>query len=305
MFLAAILTAAACNSTDSFNPDTNSLPTSSDDGSTGEVQAPAANDVSLATTFAGGIPMGLFHLPNSNYGSLYNGGLKTPSPSYLKSDLAAIKSRGGKVTLNLAGSQKYYKDADGHFSLSKWKARVDRFRNIDISSYIKDGTIIGHYLIDEPYDAANFNGQKVGGATLEAMAKYSKQIWPEMATIVRGEPYKITWSGTYYYLDAAWAQYLYQKGDVNDYLAKNVSSAKNMGLALIIGLNVPDGGPNKATMTSTQVKNWGSTLLNSSYPCAFISWKYGDDALNTSGMKSAMDALRSKAENHTSKTCKG
>ena len=49
MFLTAILTAAACNSTDSLNPDTTSLPTSSEDGSTGEVQAPAANDLALAT----------------------------------------------------------------------------------------------------------------------------------------------------------------------------------------------------------------------------------------------------------------
>jgi hypothetical protein len=304
-FVAAILTAAACNSSDSFNPDTSTPLTPPEAGLPDEGSPATADGPSLATSFAGGIPMGLFHLPNGDYGSRYNGGLRTASPSYLVSDLAAIKSRGGKVVLNLSGSQKYFLDSDGHFSLTKWKGRIDRFRNLNISSYISDGTIVGHYLIDEPYDAHNFGGEKVGGATLEAMAKYSKGIWPGMATIVRAEPYLIKWSGTYQYLDAAWAQYLYRKGNVSDYLAKNVSTAQDMGLALVVGLNIRDGGVNNATMTPTQVQTWGSTLLSSSYSCAFLSWRYGDSYTTTSGMKSAMDVLRDKAESRSARSCKG
>ncbi len=54
----------------------------------------------------------------------------------------------------MAGNQHYYKNADGTFSLSKWKARVDRFRHVNFSSFVSDGTVIAHYLIDEPYDPA-------------------------------------------------------------------------------------------------------------------------------------------------------
>ena len=139
-------------------------------------------------SYAGGIPMGLFHLPDGDFAEPANhrgdGGIV--SPSYLMGDLSAIKSRGGKVVLNLAGSQKYYKDSYGHLSFTKWKARVDRFRNLNISPYISDGTIVGHYLIDEPYYKANFAGQAVPGSTLEAMAKYSKQIWPNMDHVSSG-----------------------------------------------------------------------------------------------------------------------
>lgn len=301
VLVVAMLVAAACDSADPFTPDSNTLPPTSEPGTPEGTQELTDLTPSLGTAYAGGIPMGLFHLPTGTYGSRYNGGLQTPSPTYLVRDLGAIKARGGKVALNLAGSQRYYKDAAGHFSFTKWKARIDRFRNVNFASYVKDGTVIGHYLIDEPYDAHNFSGEKVSAATLDAMAKYSKQLWPTMVTIVRAEPYLIP--GSYSYLDAAWAQYLLRKGNVNDYIQKNISTAQKMGLALVVGLNIPGGGTNNRTMTASQVQSFGSALLSSTYPCAFVSWKYGEDALNTSGMKSAMDALRKKAENRSSKSC--
>jgi len=303
VLVAVMLTAAACNSDDPFTPDNNTLTPPSEPNTQDGGQELTEIGPSLATSFDGGIPMGLFHLPSSDYGSRYNGGVYTPGTSALLSYLQAARARGGKVMLSLSGSQKYYKDAAGHFSLSKWKARIDRFRTVNFAQYINDGTVIGHYLIDEPYDAHNFAGQKVSASTLDEMARYSKQIWPGMATVVRAEPYLIP--GSYRYLDAAWAQYLVRKGNVNDYIKRNVSTAQNMGLALVVGLNVPDGGTNNGVMTPSQVQNFGSTLLGSSYPCAFVSWKYGPSALETSGMKSAMDALRRKAENRTTKSCRG
>jgi hypothetical protein len=207
----------------------------------------------------------------------------------------------------LAGNERYYKDSDGHFSLTKWKARVDRFRRVNFSSYINDGTIIGHYLIDEPHDAANWNGRTIPGATLEEMAKYSKGIWPGMVTVVRSWPdYLDNFSVSYHYLDAAWAQYSYRFGDPSSFISSNVSKARGKGLALIVGLNVIKGGNPKGTnMTATEVKSWGSTLLSSSYPCAFISWQYNTTYLSSSSIKDAMMTLRNKAENRSFKTCRG
>jgi hypothetical protein len=224
----------------------------------------------------------------------------------LVSQLSAIRSRGGKVILMMAGSQPYYKNADGTFSLSKWKARVDRYRRVNMGSYISDGTILAHYLIDEPFDPRNWAGHPIGGSTLEEMAKYSKSIWPSLKTVVRAEPYEIKWNGTYHALDAAWAQYLYRKGDAGDYVRKNVAAAKDMGLGLVVGLNVLKGGnPNGTWMTPTEVVNWGSALLSSGYACAFISWQYGPSNLETAAMRDAMSALRRKAENVPSRSCSG
>ncbi len=254
---------------------------------------------------AGGIPFGTFALPTTSFGTYYNGAMRNIYPEFLLSHLAAIRSRGGKVVLTLAGGPSRYTDGSGNFVLSKWKASVDRFRRVNFSSYINDGTIIGHYLLDEPNDPSNWNGKIVSPSTVEAMAQYSKQIWPGMATVVRTYPdFLAKWSGSYRYLDAAWAQYVYRKGPVDDFIRSNISYAQKKGLALIVGLNVLRGGPNRSKMTPTQIKSWGSTLLNSSYPCAFISWQYNSTYLSTSGVKDAMKYLRSKAQSRSQKSCR-
>jgi hypothetical protein len=125
----------ACNSADSFNPDPNTTANPVDQGTAltdgGDVVLAPAGGPELATSFAGGIPIGTFAMPTSEFGSLYNGALRNIRRYGLISELSAIRSRGGKVVLMMAGTQKYYQNADGSFSLTKCKARVDRYRNVN------------------------------------------------------------------------------------------------------------------------------------------------------------------------------
>jgi hypothetical protein len=296
VFAALILAFSGCESAEPFNPD-GSVPPD------GVVQGMAAAPEVASISFAGGIPIGFFNQPISQYGSRFNGSHQNSAPSVLLEELRAIKARGGKVVLALSGSPKYYMD-DGHFSLTKWKQRVGRFKGVNFYSFIQDGTVIGHYMIDEPNDASNWGGRPVTPSTLEEMAKYSKQIWPNLPTIVRVDPGYL--DGNHRYLDAAWAQYLSRRGDVGDYIDDVTSAAKNRGLALVVGLNVLKGGrPNGTPMTASEVESWGSALLSSSYPCAFINWKYTSDYMSSSSIRSAMDVLRRKAENRSDKSCRG
>ena len=203
----------------------------------------------------------------------------------------------------LAGNPRHYKDGDGHFSLEKWKSRVNQFRNINFKSYIDDGTVIGHYLIDEPNDPKNWSGRTVSSSVVEEMAKHSKDIWPNLPTIVRTHPDYL--GSNHRYLDAAWAQYLSRRGNVRDYIRENVAEAQKRGLALVVGLNVIHGGtPQGTKMTASEVEEWGSALLESSYPCAFIMWQYQSSYLDGSGIDKAMESLRRKAENRPSRSCK-
>jgi hypothetical protein len=302
--LATILAFAfgACDSDELTN-------TTSDDLSTpGELADPAEPVVAVespslaAVSFAGGIPFGHAPQPLSAFGSLYNGAKLTISPGQLLEYLATIRARGGKVVLMFAGNDRYYKDTRG-FNLSKWKARIDRFRGINFSSYIKDGTIIGHYLVDEPNDPSNWYGRTISPATVDEMARYSKSRWSGMATIVRAEPYYFK-SRPPRYLDAAWAQYVTRKGTAADYIRRNVADAQRAGLGLVVGINISKGGPNRRRLTPSEVKSFGTALLSSSYPCAFINWTYGS-YLSTTGMRDAMRLLRSKAQNRGSRTCRG
>lgn len=281
-----------------------SEPTSLDSSTTTDIGAESApiTQPSFATSFAGGIAFGTTEQPLSAFGTPLNGAKLTIAPSYLRSYLASIKSRGGKVVLMFAGPDKYYKDSRG-FNMSMWKARVDRFKGIDFSSYIKDGTIIGHFIVDEPNDETNWNGHTISAATVDEMARYSKMRWPGMPALVRVEPSYFRYH-TPRYLDAAWAQYVMRKGPVGDYIRRNVADAQRADLALVVGLNIRKGGPNRRQLTPSEVKTFGSALLSSSYPCAFISWNYGSYLLTTS-MKEALRLLRGKAQSRSTKTCRG
>jgi hypothetical protein len=132
--------------------------------------------------------MGHFDQPLTAFGSINNGAKMNIGPGQRQSYLGAIRARGGKVVLMLDGNNRHYKDEHGRFDLNKWKARVNRFRGINISSYLASGTVIGHYLLDEPNDPSDWNGKAVSARTVDDMVHYSKSIWSNMATVVRTEP---------------------------------------------------------------------------------------------------------------------
>jgi hypothetical protein len=138
---------------------------------------------------------------------------------------------------------------------------------------------------------------------IEEMAKYSKQLWPTMPTIVRAQPNEVRWNGTYRYLDAAWAQYTTYKGDIHDYIRKHVADAQAMGLSLVVGLNTTKGGPGGREMTGAEAERYGSVLLSSTYSCAFINWQYNTRHLAQDDMKRAMALLSAKAANRSSRSC--
>jgi len=301
---AAVLALAGCGS-DTLDPANTVGP--NENPNTTELESvelkPAAQPLAGAS-FAGGIPIGMNAMPVTMFGDRFNGAKITVGPANVMSDLAAVRARGGKVAIMMAGHYRYYTDGNGHFSLTQWKERVSRFRGKDYEPYIRDGTIIGHYMIDEPNDPANWGGRPVPPSTLEEMAKFSKSLWPSMTTIVRVEPDYL--ANNHQHLDVAWAQYLSRRGNVSDYIRRNVSDAQNRGLGLIVGMNVLKGGtPNGTRMTAKEVEEWGSVLLSSSYPCAFFSFEYSSDYLSSSDMRSAMDQLRRKAESRASRSCRG
>jgi len=251
----------------------------------------------------GGIPIGTYAQPTSEFGSRYTGGLRNIYPNELLKELAAIKARGGKVVLMFAGYEGHYKGKDGHFNLGMWKARIDRYKGTNFSSYVNDGTVIAHYLIDEPNDAFNWNGKPVSASVLEEMAEYSKRLWPNMTTVVRAEP---GYLGTNHrHLDAAWAQYVERKGTAADYLRRNVAEAEKKGLGLIVGINILKGTLSKSPFSGAKLKEAGSTLMSGSYPCAFISWEYDAQYMARSDVKEAMQFLAEKARTRQAKSCRG
>jgi hypothetical protein len=273
--------------------------------------------VETASSMAG-IVFGTTGLDASQITSVHTGTLRGGgvTESSIGSLLAAVRAKGGRIVLKLCnGSDSYVKNSDGTFSLTKWKALVARFRNSNLGPYISDGTIVGHYLIDEPQHTQRWGGKAISPATLEAMAQYSKSLWPTMPTFVRTLPSWLAASSTTYrYLDAGWAQYVSGKGNVSTYIATEVAAAKKKGLGLMVGLNVLDGGNGssripgttrgKYAMSASEIRTYATALLGQSYVCGLYNVTYSSSYYGRSDVKSAFADMSAKARAHPKTSCR-
>lgn len=125
-------------------------------------------------------------------------------------------------------------------------------------------------------------------STVEAAAKYSKQLWPTLPTIVNAPAHWLAASTiTYTSLDAGW---------------------------VFAGLNVLDGGdgssgfhgnyPKKWAMSANELRTYGSALLSQSYVCGFAMWKYSATYYDRADVKSAMTDLSAQARTHARTSCR-
>ena len=266
-----------------------------------------------------GIPFGPFALPGSLYGPEFTGAYRPPwldstgaVTQLLLADLEAARRTNTQVILNFTGPEHHFTD-DAGFSLATWERRVDRFRGLDLTSYIADGTILGHFLMDEPSDPSNWNGTQVTPAEVDEMARYSKEIWPTMATIVRGWPAYLN-GYQFKYLDAAWAQYAARFGSIDEFIASNVRDSKASGLALVAGLNVLNGGSpssgipgtkeGKYAMSASELRSWGGALLAEPYMCALFIWKYKPGYFERPDIQAALSELNHEAQSHSPQPCR-
>ena len=267
---------------------------------------------------APGIVFGTFQIPTSLLSTVHTGTLEGGAIDEVNAMtyLIATKAKGGRIVIKMCrGRDDFVKNADGTFSFTKWKALVDRFRKVNLAPYIADGTILGHFLIDEPHRTAKWGGKIISQATLEAMAKYSKSIWPGMTTFVRVVP---SWLAsapvTYIHLDAGWLQYETFRGNVTNVVTAEVAAAKRKGLGLIVGLNVLDGGNGtsripgwtrgKYAMSASEIRTYGTAMLNQTYSCGFYNWMWDSPYYGRSDVKTALAELSTKARNHVKTPCR-
>jgi hypothetical protein len=249
---------------------------------------------------------------NSIHTGAKRGGI---TPENVISVLTDARARGARLVLKFSLPDPYIQNSDGTFNFTKWKDLVNRYRNVDLNTFIADGTLLGHFLIDEPHMADKWGGKIVPQATVEAMAQHSKQIWPYVNTLVHT---KMTWlastSVTYHYLDAGWVQYASSKGPVSTWASTEISNAKAKGLGLVMGLNILNGGngssgirgtkSGKYSMSGSELRSYGTTILDLTYACAFVMWEHKPTYYDRTEIASAMSALSLKAKAHVKTSCR-
>jgi hypothetical protein len=261
-----------------------------------------------------GVVFATYSLPMSLMGSTHTGTILSNSVKGVLGSLATVKSKRGRVFLRLHGDM-VVRNTDKTFNLDKWKAELARFRDVNFGPYINDGTIIGHFIVDEPHFASRWGGKVIPQATVEAMARYSKQLWPTMKTIVSAPPHWLAAvPTTYTNLDAGWAIYYAKIGNPTTWITNQISKAKLKRLGLVASLNVLDGGngssgfsgnyPKTFAMSAAELRSYGNALLSQSYVCAFAMWKYTSAYYDRADVRSAMAELAPKARNHAPTSCR-
>ena len=179
-----VIAAVACNAGDTAGPVTEDTPAETAPAlASPSTPAPQMASASLS---APGVPFGDFHLPTSLFSSsMYTGSLQALSPSSAMSVLNAALKAGNRVVISMAGNRRNYTNSNGTFNMTLWKSRVAAFKSLNFGQFVTSGTVIGHYLVDEPLCSQCWGGTQITFSQIEEMSKYSKSIWPSMPTGVR------------------------------------------------------------------------------------------------------------------------
>ncbi len=126
-------------------------------------------------------------LDNVHTGWMNGGPLE---PKSILSWLSAARAKNARVVIKLCkGHDRYVKNSDGTFSLTKWKALVRQLSKREPRS-LRRGRCHPGPLFDRRAATRRVAGvgAPISQATLEEMAKFSKSIWPDMTTFVRVVP---------------------------------------------------------------------------------------------------------------------
>jgi hypothetical protein len=209
--------------------------------------------------------------------------------------LDAARANGLHLLVRLARNRRRFRNADGSFSLEKWKHEVDAYRGIDFAPYVADGTIIGHYLFDEPHDPTNWNGKPVPYADIEAAAAYSKRLWPTMPAEIGSPPSFLLGGAPWRSLDLAFAQFSARKGDLRPWLRTEVEAARRQQLGLFLSLNVLEGGTLHEKLTPTQLETWGMTMAAEPDACGLFMWRYDSTYFHEPAVADAIASIATVA----------
>jgi hypothetical protein len=280
------------------------------------------------------LPFGAWGDYPKAWGGLFSGAHITTTPENMLQRLGMVRRRGMRVVVSMAaGSKRDYQNKDGTFSMTMWKARLDGFRRVDFSEFLRDGTIVAQHLIDD-LDDSHWGDEPITNQELDEMARYSKKFWPRLLTVVRARPSSLMspeygGNGRPYnwrFLDAAWNQYSARMGNPARQMKAEVRAAKTQGLGLVVGLNVLTGGngssslpgPDKYSsdwaMSPAEVLRYGTPLIRHRYACSFLMWSakydYSESRAHLkyryfkrADIRQAMQKLRVLADGRAARPC--
>jgi hypothetical protein len=265
-----------------------------------------------------GIPFGFWNLPmNAIRTPLYNGSvIEESNPTNIIPDLEAARSAEVRVFIRFVGGRHNYQDpATGCFSATLWEQRLARHAQLNLKPFVDDGTLMGNMMLDDVTNRDYWCGAPIPYSDVEAVARYSKRLFPYLPTAVRADMKYLEGYKNWVYLDMGWATYRANKGDVQKYVDFHTSTARALGLGLVTGLNLTDGGDGKSgipsywnpahgsAMSAEEITRYGRTILDNPYVCGFFMWDWVPEYLARPDIASALKGLQQEAAKHPRTAC--
>ena len=208
--------------------------------------------------------------------------------------LPMIESAGWQACFRISGNNSTFTNGTD-FDIDMWTTNVEAWEGTGLQTYIDDGTLFGHMILDDITDWSYlYWGTDPTGDEIEAMAQRSKELWPNWMTFVREKPsaMPVPTKGYYEYLDACLYQYRYKDTedsglDVATCAANENAAAQAIGLICAGGLNICDGGdgsslqpgwrggPDFWAMSSDEIIEYGTAMFEQieGMPM-FLCWEY-------------------------------
>ncbi len=251
----------------------------------------------------GALPFGPKGIPETLFARPFSGGyLVLNTTSSLRRVLDDARAARVRLIVKPVGGHWRYQNADGTFSLAKWKAELDTVRGFDFEAYVRDGTVLGIELVNEPHVAEKWGGQLISKDDLEEAARYAKSIWPSLPVGAGRSDYLLQ-RAPWRHLDFSHSQYHMRKGDVESWRRATVGECQAAGVALLLSLNFFAGEPGNAPMTADEVRRYGSVLAGDSYACALTGYVYDPTYFARPGMAAAFAAVAAVAAGRQAPPC--
>jgi len=244
-----------------------------------------------------GLPFGQFDAPAAALGNPFT---MTGRPAYWRSLpalLDSIRAVHGRVILT--PKRFAMRNRSKQYDATMFRAQIDSMANvIDWRAAVADGTITALMILDEPNCGACWGGKPISPAEVAAAADYVKARLGNVPVAVR---VVASWWGASApkSVDVAWAQWegpahLPSAGlTPEQFRDRQVADARAIGLKLILGMNVLDGGDgtsgiagtyadaeskrvNRWQMSGAEIARVGSVFAAAPV-CALISWRSSAD----------------------------
>jgi hypothetical protein len=269
---------------------------------------------------AKGVPFGPYDLFNSGVSVRtpalgFKLALDNVDPGNIIAHLNLARANRIKFVVAMTGGAHSNYLTNGKFDFTKWKNRQNLFNTQAIKDSMRiavaDGTVIFAELMDEPNHREGPPpgvpdwGGVMNHAMLDSMSRYTKAIFPTLKT---GVVVRYDWQQNqdYQSVDVIVSQYGLQTETlgVAAYRDAAVASAQDQQVGLMFSMNLLDGGDeDSGSMTATQIRTWGQTLLSASYACGLTMWKWDNAFMESQANQTAFRDVAATAAARAAKPC--